>query len=100
VKPPRETTWIGVERPTDKQLEYLEKKYGIDASKSSKGEAGRLISQLRGRITQGQMKVLTRAGYTPGEISNLAIDRASRLIEKVKENGWRRPSVDLLAGVV
>jgi hypothetical protein len=99
VRPPRETNWIGIERPTEKQLEYLEKKYGIDASKSSKGEAGRLISQLKGRITQGQMRVLTRAGYTPGEIANLEISRASRLIERVKENGWRRPQVDVLAEV-
>jgi hypothetical protein len=69
----------------------LLRRYGIDASKYSKGDAGRLISQLKGKLTKGQAKVLIRANFAPDEVRNLAPDHASRLIDKVKENGWRRP---------
>lgn len=99
VRPPKEVRWDGVRRPTEKQLAALER-YGIDASKSSIGEAGRLLSELAGRITPKQMSVLARAGYMPSEIKPLNLQEASRLIERVAANGWRRPQVDVPAEVM
>lgn len=89
VKPPRECKWDKAPRPTEKQIEFL-KQRNIDVTKSTKGEAGRLISAMMGRVTPGQAKVLTRAGYQTSEIRSLSVADASRLIDAVRNNGWKR----------
>jgi superfamily II DNA or RNA helicase len=90
VKPPEVRRWHGLPPATDAQVRALEK-YGIDASETSRGEAGRLMGELRGRVTAKQASVLKRAGYDQAEIKELKADEASRLIDRVKLNGWRRP---------
>lgn len=90
VKPPRERKWKGLQPPTQPQIDFLAR-YGVDASKTSRGEAGRLITELRGRLTAKQASVLIRAGYAASEISDLNPNDASRLIDRVKANGWNRP---------
>jgi superfamily II DNA or RNA helicase len=90
VKQPRDRSWHKLEPPSPAMVQCL-RKYGIDATKYSKGDAGRLISELKGKLTKGQANVLLRAGFAPDDVRNLAPDHASRLIDRVKENGWRRP---------
>jgi superfamily II DNA or RNA helicase len=90
VKPPRERTYERLKPPTEGQVRFLDR-YGIDASKTSAGEAGRLIEQLKGKLTHAQGKVLARVGFKPDEIRNLSPQHASRLIDECKANGWKRP---------
>jgi superfamily II DNA or RNA helicase len=90
IKQPRDRSWHRLEPPTQAMVNLL-RRYGIDASKYSKGDAGKLISQLKGKLSKGQAEVLIRANFTPDEVRGLSPDHASRLIDKVKQNGWRRP---------
>lgn len=98
IKPPRER-WYTQPPASPKQIEALRRKgFDFDPERISCGEAGKLLSQLRGRATQNQIKCLVgRNKYSLDEVRNLTIEQASRLIDKVKANGWRRPIGDVQA---
>lgn len=54
----------------------------------SRKQAGAVLSDLRQkRCTTKQARVLKLAGYNP---ANYNVESASRLIDTLKENGWRR----------
>jgi superfamily II DNA or RNA helicase len=43
-------------------------------------------------VTDGQSRVLRRFGYTEAQLFSMTSREASRAIDEIKENGWRRPS--------
>lgn len=54
-------------------------------------QAGAVITSMREtHCTEKQRKVLTRAGIDP---TGVGCERASRIIDVLKANGWRRPEV-------
>lgn len=75
---------------TDAQLNALQAlgcPYG-DVVSFSRKQAGAVITDLRKkRCTLNQAKVLKRAGYDPSKYNT---ESASRIIDTLKENGWRR----------
>ena len=94
IKPPRLTNWDGLPRATPTQIECFRRRgFEIDWSRLTKGEAGRIISQSITKPTMGQMRVLTRAGYRPDELKEISISDASKIIDRVKANGWKRVNI-------
>lgn len=59
------------------------------AAKFSRPQANAVLNKLRKeRCTNGQAKTLLRFGYKPESYN---ADTASRLIDQIAKNGWRRP---------
>ena len=76
------------EPPTQRMIDFLETR-GIDASNISKGEAGKLIGQMKAKLTLGQAKYLAKLGYADDEIKGLSPRDAAILITKTKQRGPR-----------
>ena len=76
---------------TDNQLGFLIK-LGIPyktAVKYSRGQAGAVLSAKKQKsCTAPQAKVLRKFGYNP---ENFNVETASKQIDAIKSNGWRRP---------
>ena len=77
---------------TEKQCEFLMKQ-GIDATNMSKSEATKLQRTIFSRIKRGlctvkQSKLLKKYGYS-GDVTR---EEASRLIDALAANGWRKPA--------
>lgn len=57
----------------------------------SKRQAGAVIDSMgKSHCTSKQAKVLRRAGIDP---AGVGLDRASRIIDAIAKNGWKRPEV-------
>lgn len=83
--------WDTHEPPSDAQRGLLEK-FGIDARGLTKKEAHALISQCisnrkNGRATYKQLKILAKYGMG----GDITFEEASRRIESIKQNGWKKP---------
>lgn len=78
---------------TDGQLSFLIS-LGCDPDKAigfSSRHAGSVIDSMREtHCSDKQRNVLVRAGIDP---TGIGVDRASRIIDAVKANGWKRPEV-------
>jgi ATP-dependent helicase IRC3 len=78
---------------TDGQLAFLIA-LGADphaAAGYSLRQAGVVIDSMKAsRCTDKQRNVLARAGIDP---AGIGVDRASRIIDALKANGWRKPEV-------
>ena len=79
------------EPPTQRMVDFLESR-GIDASSISRGEAGKMIGQMKSKLTIGQAKYLSKLGYGDEEIKGLSPRDAAVLITKTKQMGGRRQS--------
>ena len=89
IAPPR-MTYDGPS--TEKQCEFLMKQ-GIDATQMSKAEATKLQRTIFSRIKRGmctvkQARLLKKYGYD-GDVSKA---EATRLIDALAANGWRKPA--------
>ena len=79
---------------TDKQADYLKKSFKVEDTRGwTKKEAGMVIGRLserrkQGLCSTGQAKLISKFGYDPVGIS---IKDASKLIDEIKSNGWKRP---------
>lgn len=91
--PHRESGWYAGQAPTDEQRTKLEK-FGITVdAKMTRTAAGQILQECWSRIrnrkcTYKQAKLLKRFGY-PGDVG---FQEASKLIDGVVKNGWKRPS--------
>ena len=84
--------WDTHEPPSDPQRNLLEK-FGIDPRGLTKKEANALISQCisnrkQGKATFKQQKILNKYGMG----GDITFDEASRRIEAIKQNGWKKPA--------
>lgn len=85
-------------RATVKQMQALVRA-GHDRQAVLKMGFDEASAQLDGRpVTEGQARVLRRFGYKPEQISNMTAKEASRKIDAIKDNGWRRPSGSVEVG--
>lgn len=77
---------------SDAQIGLLVK-LGVDyatAASYSKRQAGSVIDSMSStRCTTGQAKTLRKHGIDP---AGIPMDRASRIIDAIAQNGWKRPS--------
>lgn len=72
-------------RVPDKDIERM-------TPERAKKLSGELIRRAKkGLATYRQCKTLKRHGYTPGEYQSMTFDEASRAIDMIAQNGWRRP---------
>ena len=78
---------------TDSQVRLLVN-LGVDrqtAERYSKRQAGAVIDSIAGtRCTSKQAATLAKHGIDP---NGVGMDRASRIIDAIASNGWRRPEV-------
>lgn len=91
MQPVSEPGYYKGEMATENQRAFLDK-FGVDTAKLTKFEASRLVVEMKHRLATGkctykQAKVLQKYGY-PTDVS---FQEASRLIDGVAKNGWRRP---------
>lgn len=70
----------------------LRKGHNPDEMTPQEGQA--LITKLMG-ATDKQKKVLLRAGYKQDEVDCLQVWDASKLIDKVAKNGWKKPDAEV-----
>ncbi len=92
IQPHRERGWDKDRQPTEKMIAMLEKN-GIDTSDMSMGQARQLVGELikrwkTKRCTFKQGKVLSKFGYD----TDVGFDEASRIIDSIAKNGWKRPA--------
>lgn len=78
---------------TEKQANFL-RKQGLDPSKMEYSKARQLIGAMMDRFsahlcTLGQAKVLKKYGID----TNISFDLASKTIDAIAKNGWRKPAV-------
>lgn len=83
--------WDRVKKPSARMVEVLEKN-GVDCRNISYTHASQLIGEMKRRRENGvctlrQAKLLSAHGYE----SNLSFAEASRVIDELASNGWRRP---------
>lgn len=62
---------------------------GVDPNAVNYRQGQAVIAKILSRPTESQKRVLLRAGYSPSELT-MSCSEASKLIDKVKANGWRR----------
>jgi superfamily II DNA or RNA helicase len=91
IEPWRERGWDKGRQPTEKMLALLEKS-GIDTRGLSFSQAKQLVGEIIGRFekkqcTFRQARLLARFGYP----TDVPFPEASRLIDALAKNGWRRP---------
>ena len=91
MQPVSEPGYYKGEMATDNQKSFLEK-FGVDTAKLTKFEASRLVVEMKHRLATGkctykQARTLQKYGY-PTDVS---FQEASRLIDGLAKNGWRRP---------
>lgn len=92
--PTREPGWHKGRQPTERMVEAL-KKFKIDLPKElSFHQAKELLDAAitrskAGMSSYGQMKVLRKFGYE--NVTQLTFKDASKLIDSLAQNGWRRP---------
>jgi hypothetical protein len=91
IEPWRERGWDKGRQPTEKMLTLLEKS-GIDTRGLSFTEAKQLVGEIIGRFekkqcTFRQARLLARFGYP----TDVPFAEASRIIDALARNGWRRP---------
>lgn len=85
----------GVKRggSTEGQIGFLVE-LGVSREKATsftKKQAGAVIDEISAsKCTRKQMKVLVRSGINP---AGIGVKRASRIIDAMAKNGWRRPEV-------
>ena len=84
--------WDTHEPPSEPQRDLLAK-FGIDARGLTKKEANTLIIQCisnrkQGKATFKQQKMLAKYGMG----GDITFEEASRRIESIKQNGWRKPA--------
>jgi superfamily II DNA or RNA helicase len=85
----------GVKRggSTEGQIGFLVE-LGVSREKATtftKKQAGAVIDEISAnKCTRKQLKVLLRAGIKP---DGIGVKRASRIIDAMSKNGWRRPEV-------
>ncbi len=98
IKPARETGWNKGREISDKMRELLLKQRIPNVDELTYTQAkqiiGNIISRFKdGRCSFGQAKLLRRYGYD----TNVKRAEASRIIDAIKENGWKRPAEDAVA---
>ena len=80
--------------PTQKQLQFLEKRGIFAESVENMGKASLLIDRLIRRQDEGlstpkQIRCLERYGFR--QVGTWSFDQASRIISRLAENHWRSP---------
>jgi len=91
VEPRRERGWDKGRQPSEKMLALLERQ-GIDTSGLTFTQARQLVGEVIARFerkacTYKQARVLARFGYP----TDVPFAEASRIIDRIAANGWRRP---------
>jgi len=91
VMPHRQKAWNKNRQPTEKQIDMLQRN-GIDVSGLSFEHASQIIGTVINRrknkkCTYKQAKLLKKYGYN----GDYLFTEASKLIDSIAENGWRRP---------
>lgn len=89
IEPQREPAWHRGKMPTEKQIEFLERR-GIDTSGLSFTHAGQLIEYTKDLCTEKQAKVLRRFGY---DTTKMKFSEASELISRIADNGWKKVAI-------
>lgn len=92
IKAPRRSgEWRGKARPTPGQVAQLER-LGVNAAGLTRGQAGQILGGAAGKITRAQAALLAGKGrLSIAEMRGLTVAAAARLIDKLQNNGWRRP---------
>lgn len=89
--PAVQSSSLGRGGSSDAQVGLLVK-LGVDRDRAlsfSKRQAGVVIDKLaQTKCTMGQAKTLAKHGIDP---SGIGMDRASRIIDAIAQNGWKRP---------
>lgn len=93
LKPVASRGWDKGKTLTEKQSNFL-RKAGINPDTMEYGKARQLINAMMDRFTNhlctlGQAKVLRKFGCD----TNISFDLASKTIDAIAKNGWRKPSV-------
>ena len=93
--PPREPGWHQGRKPTDKQIECLER-WGVPTKELSFVQASKLMDTMIKRRKENlasfkQIKVLRKYGV---DASNWEFTRASGHIDKIAKNGWKPVPVE------
>jgi len=86
IQPRRELAWHRGRKPTEKQIDFLERR-GIDTSGLSFTHASQLIEHTKNLCTEKQAKVLRRFGY---DTTTIKFNEASELIDQIARNGWKK----------
>jgi superfamily II DNA or RNA helicase len=86
VTPTREPGWFKGKRPTDKMAAVLEKR-GIATRNLSLWQAKQLMPKVINKPTLKQAGLLLKFGYS----TDCTSQDASKIIDKLAANGWRRP---------
>jgi superfamily II DNA or RNA helicase len=94
----RVSTWGQSNKPCSDRLIAGLKRFGVegaDAAMMSSSEGSALIGKLierskTGKATYKQAKLLRRFGYSP----DITMEEASKIIDAVAVNGWKRPVND------
>ncbi|MBR6983896.1 MAG: DEAD/DEAH box helicase [Ruminococcus sp.] len=81
-----------MDEPSEKQVRLIES-CGLDTTDLTKGKASLIIDRIMNRRRQGlatpkQIKTLVRFGYQ--DVGTWSFDRASKQIDELSKNGWRR----------
>lgn len=90
ITPPREPGWHKGRKPTEGQLEYLERK-GVPTKELSFCQASKLIETMKQRHAENlctfkQVKIIRRYGI---DASNWEFSRASAYIDQLAKNNWK-----------
>ena len=91
IAPTTEKGWDKGKHLSEKQAQFL-KRSGINPDKLQYQQGKQLINEIMSRhrtgtCTFGQAKVLRKYGYE----TNMPREVASQLIDRISNNGWRRP---------
>lgn len=94
ITPRKDSKWDTGKPLTDKQKDVL-RKAGVNPDELNYAAAKQMLQKIferreKGLCTVNQGKVLCRAGYHPNEIKKLSFNEASRLIDGLKQSGWKR----------
>lgn len=79
------------EGPLSSKQRHTLLKHGYNPDQFSPAEGQQVITKLFS-LSSAQENVLVRAGYSKEELTGIPKWVASQMIEKVKANGWRRPT--------
>jgi superfamily II DNA or RNA helicase len=84
-------------QPLSEKVAAILRRIGIDPARITKSQSRGILAKYFSKASDGQTKCLRRAGYTQSEIAAMDSKTASKTIDAVKANGWKRPSASAVS---
>ena len=97
IKPAKQRGWDDKKILTEKQKGFL-RKFGFDPESLEYARARQLIGIIMERIDKkrcsfAQIELLCKFGYSESGVKDWSSEQASKAIDAIKANGWKRPQV-------